>query len=231
MTILGRLGTAVMKGITALPPVKDSLERHKRVAPILRAAQAMAYRDVDDEAAKTALTGQLKQSTGELAEALQDMTRFATTSRDDYIHDRAYRLLAASASGTGVAPPPPERSVLFAREESLGRMPISQAFAVFKDIEPRLLDVERKATVVELEDNGSLPPDLRRRLGVLVGGGAERDDELLRSTLASSTAQHYLRVLAGDSRCGPPDMPFFDNPRKSFSVTIPIRRSKHATRE
>jgi hypothetical protein len=231
MTILGRLGTALLKGITALPPVKDSLERHERIAPILRAAQAVAYRDIDDETAKAALTEQLTQSPGDLGEALQAMMRFGPVSRDDYVSDRAYRLLAASASGTAVAPMPPERSALFAREESLGRTPINQAFAVLKDIEPRLLDVERKATSAELDDNGSLPPDIRRRLGVLVGGGAEREDELLRSSLASSITQHYLRVLAGDSRCGPPDMPFFDNPRKSFSVTIPIRRSKGATRD
>ncbi len=40
--------------------------------------------------------------------------------------------------------------------------------------------------------------------------------------------EQYLRVLAGDGRSGSPDMPYFENPRKMVSVTLPIRRSKHS---
>jgi hypothetical protein len=136
--------------------------------------------------------------------------------------------LSAAAAGTRVQSIPPERRDLFTEEEKIGRMPILQAFQRLAEIEPRLLDVERMTPATGVDDNGSLPPNVDRRIRSLVGGAAERDDELLRSKLASNIAQHYLRVLAGDSRCGSPDMPFFENPRKTFSVTIPIRRSRHA---
>jgi hypothetical protein len=230
VTFLGGLGAVVLKGITALPPVKDALERDERVAEITSAAQKTAYRDLDDEAAKTALTELLQQRAGDPSEALARMTRFANAPREDYISDRAYRLLAASVGETDVAQIPPDRSELFAREASLGRLPINEAFAVLGEIEPRLLGVERQAPGTELRDGGGLPPELSMRLGEMVGGAAALDDELLRSTLASSIAHHYLRALAGDLRCGPTDMPFFENPRKSFSVTIALRRPKAGER-
>ncbi len=224
MSLKGRLGNAVMKRIEAMPAIQAAKERSERISPAQRAAREAAYGPVDDEAAKVALGGRI----GDEAEVLKEAAIHLAKRRDDYIGDRAYRLLSAAAAGTVVQSIPPERQELFTEEEAIGRMPIEQAFQRLAEIEPRLLDVERQARGAELEDRGSLPLDVDRRLRSLVGGAAERDDELLRSNLASSIAQHYLRVLAGDSRCGSPNMPFFENPRKTFSVTIPIRRSKHS---
>jgi hypothetical protein len=136
--------------------------------------------------------------------------------------------LSAAAAETAVQSIPPERRELFSGEEAIGRMPIEQAFHRLAGIEPRLLDIERITRSAEVDAGGSLPPDVDRCMRSLVGGAAERDDELLRSNLASSIAQQYLRVLAGDSRSGSPDIPYFENPRKMVSVTIPIRRPKHA---
>jgi hypothetical protein len=224
MSLKGRLGSAVMKRIEAMPAIQAAKERSERVLPAQRAAKEAAYGPLDDEAAKVALGDRLEDEPEILKEATIDLAR----RRDDYIGDRAYRLLSAATAGTAVQPIPPERQELFAGEEAIGRMPIEQAFQRLAEIEPRLLDVERQTRAAEVDDKGSLPLDVNGRLRSLVGGAAERDDELLRCNLASSIAQHYLRVLAGDSRCGSPDMPFFENPRKTFSVTIPIRRSKHA---
>jgi len=223
MSLKGWLGSAVMKRIEAMPAVQAAKEHSERVSPAQRAAREAAYGPRDDEAAKVELAGRVADEAQALKEAAVDLAK----RRDDYIDDRAYRLLSAAAAGTAVQSIPPERRELFTAEEAIGRMPIEQAFRHLAEIEPRLLDVERQARGASVADNGGLPVDMARRLRSLVGGAAERDDELLRSNLASSIAQHYLRVLAGDSRCGSPDMPFFENPRKTFSVTIPIRRPKH----
>jgi len=224
MSFKGWLGSAVMKRIDAMPAIQAAKERSERISPAQRAAREAAYGPPDDEAAKVALAGRV----GDEAEALKEAAIDLAKRRDDYIGDRAYRLLSAAAAGTAVQSIPPERRGLFAAEEAIGRVPIEQAFRRLAEIEPRLLDVERQARGASLADNGSLPSDMDRRLRSLVGGAAERDDELLRSNLASSIVHHYLRALAGDSRCGSPDMPFFENPRKTFSVTIAIRRSTHA---
>jgi hypothetical protein len=224
MSLKGWLGSAVMKRIEAMPAIQAAKERSERISPAQRAAKEAAYGPLDDESAKAAL----RERIGGEAEVLTEATIDLAKHRDDYIGDRAYRLLSAAAAGTAVQSIPPERRELFTAEEVIGTMPIEQAFQRLAEIEPRLLDIERMTRAAEVDDKGSLPPDVDRRLRSLVGGAAERDDELLRSNLASSIAQHYLRVLVGDSRCGSPEMSFFENPRKTFSVTIPIRRSKHA---
>jgi hypothetical protein len=228
MGVLGRIATAVLDGLGTLPPVRESMERHERIASVRRAAHTIAYRSLDDEAARDALRAALAGRDGDIDEALGELSHPPLREHADYVDDRAYRLLAAVAADAPVEPIAPERSELYTREESLGHMPIQRAFATLAEIEPRLLEVERRAPSAILRDSGSLPPELSRSLRPLVGGGAERADELLRSKLASSIAEHYLRVLGGDSYCGSPETPFFENPRKTFSVTIPIRRARQA---
>jgi hypothetical protein len=196
MSLKGRLGSAVMKRMEAMPAIQAEKERSERISPAQRAAKQAAYGPLDDEAAKAAL----RERIGGEAEALREATIDLAKRRDDYIGDRAYRLLSAAAAETAVQSIPPERRELFSGEEAIGRMPIEQAFHRLAGIEPRLLDIERITRSAEVDAGGSLPPDVDRCIRSLVGGAAERDDELLRSHLASSIAQQYLRVLAGDSR-------------------------------
>ncbi len=95
--------------------------------------------------------------------------------RDDYIDDRTYRLLAAAAADTTVAPIPLERVDLFAQEEEIGRMPMEQAFGRLAEIEPGLLDLKSQVEAVEKNcDPGScgLPKPMKEPLHRLVGGGA-----------------------------------------------------------
>jgi hypothetical protein len=228
MGVLGRIATAALDGIAELPAVRKGMERHRRIASVRQAAHTIAYGPLDDEAAREALAAALGGRGDDVDEAVSEMSRPPMRDRAGYVDDRAYRLLAAVAADAPVEPVAPERSELYAREETLGRMPIRRAFASLAEIEPRLLEFERRAPSALLQESGSLPPELSTGLRPLVGGGAEREDELLRSKLASSIAQHYLRVLAGDSYCGSPEMPFFENPRKTFSVTIAFRRASHA---
>lgn len=223
MSILGRIGSAALKGISALPAVKGAKERRERTAAVWRAADWVAYQPVDDETAKAQLAERLEGGVADIQETLGELD---VCGREDYISDRSYRLLAAIGAGSPVEPIPSERAGLFAREEALGRMPIEQAYATLAEIEPGLLDIERQAASYtgRQPDEQRLPKELRDALTDLVGGGAVREDTLLRGKLASSIAEHYLRALMGETRLGPTDMPFFENPVKTFSITIPLVR-------
>jgi len=167
--------------------------------------------------ARTRLCEQLTAEPALVKEALAHTHR-----QDDYIDDRAYRLLAAVATGTPVAPISPERAELFAREEAIGRMPMEQAFQRLAEIEPGLLDLQAKAETVE--QNGDprgcgLPKHIKEPLHRLIGGGARSDDELLHTTLATSIVYQYLEILAGNTRFGTPDIAYFDSPIKHFVAT------------
>jgi hypothetical protein len=143
--------------------------------------------------------------------------------RRDSIDDRAYRLLAAVAADSPVAPIRPELAELFAREEALGRIPMQQAFEQLAEIEPGLRDLSRQAAAAAnsggSEDWG-LPKDLRERVNDLLDGGARSDDALLHSNLATSIVEQYLLILAGDTRVGTPEVSYFDAPIKRVVTRV-----------
>jgi len=232
MGLGGRLGKAVLKRIEASPAVQEQMARSERTMPVTRAAHKEAYSPLDDEAAKARLCERL-ETEREVAgpEVVQEaLTHFR--QRDDYIDDRAYRLLAAAAANTAVAPIPADRAELFAQEEAIGRMPMEQAFQWLAEIEPGLLDLKSQVEAVEQSnDPGScdLPKQIKEPLHRLVGGGAGSDHELLRTTLATSIVHQYLRQLAGDKRVGTSDISYFESPIKHFTasgVLFDFRRSK-----
>jgi hypothetical protein len=210
MSLKGQLGKAVMKRIEAMPSVRAQTERADRISPAYKAATRAAYSSLDDEAAKLVLADRLDADSKVLNEATIDLSR----RRDDYIHDRAYRLLSAAVAGTPVQATPPERQDLFAEEAALGRMPIEQAFARLAEMEPRLLEVQRQVqrgrADGDAEESGLLKR-LRESLGGLVGGGASRHHELLRTSLASSIAHQYMWQLTGATEFGSPTAAYFDS--------------------
>lgn len=215
MSLKGMLGKALIRRIEALPAVQSAKEHGERIGPVLRAARTLAYLPLGDELAKNQLSEQLPADAA-LEEALASIAE-----REDYISDRVYRLLAAVAAQTTVEPIPSRNTDLFAEEESLGRLPLEQAFQHLAGIEPDLLGLRSRAQTARTQEGHErvLPKDLDQELKRLVGGAAQRENRLLRSDLASSIAQHYMRLLLGDAQYGPADMAFFENPRKTFSVT------------
>lgn len=231
MGLGGQLGRAVLKRIEASPGVQERIARSERTMPVTRAARKEAYSPLDDESAKVSLCERLEAEPEIVEETLTHFGR-----RDDYINDRAYRLLAAAATDTAVAPTPPERAKLFAQEEEIGRMPMEQAFERLAEIEPGLLDL--KSQIEAVETNGDrndcgLPKHIREPLHRLVGGGASSNHELLHTTLATSIVHQYLRQLAGDKRVGTSEVSYFDSPIKHFtasSVLFDFRRSKRTDR-
>lgn len=229
MSLGGRLGRAVLKRIEANPEFQAQKERSKRTRPVMRAAKRAAHSSLDDETAKTELRENLA---ADLQVVDETLTHFG--QRDAYIDDRAYRLLAATATDAPVAPVSQERAELFAREDTIGRMPIERAYQRLAEIEPRLVDLEAQARLVEAGyDAGEhgLPKHIAQPLRRLVGAGASGGDELLHTNLATSIAHHYLEFLAGDTSLGPPDTAYFDSASKRVvlsGVLWKARGPKHA---
>ncbi len=228
MSLKGRLGSAVTKRIEALPSVQAEKERSERIGPSETAARKLAYSRFDDDAARERLRERLDTSPAVLKEATIAMSKH----REDYVRDRAYRLLSAAAADTPVQPIPPERAELFAREEALGHMPIQQAFALLAESEPRLADMEQRARAhSQTPDAGcELAEDILRPLRRLVGGGAEAEDELLRTSLATSIAHQYLRLLSDEEGRASTETPYWEIPRRTvvFTSTFGPGRRKPA---
>jgi hypothetical protein len=228
MGLAGQLGKAVLKRIESSPGVQAQIARSERTTPVLRVARKAAYSSLDDEAAKAMIRERLDVEAPVVEEALTHFRR-----RDDYIDDRTYRLLAAAAADTRVAPIPADRTELFRQEESIGKMPMEQAFQRLAEIEPGLLDLKSQVEAVEKNcDPGScgLPKHIKEPLHRLVGGGASSDHELLHTSLATSIVHQYLEILTGNTRFGTPDISYFESPIKHFVATgvlFDFRRSKH----
>jgi hypothetical protein len=222
MSLKGRLGSAVMKRIEALPAVQAEMERSERTGPSERLAMKLALSPLEDDAAVAKLRAQVDTGPAILEEAAIAMSK----QRDDYIHDRAYRLISAAAADSVVQRIPPERAALFSREEVVGRMPLQDAFLLLAESEPRLLDVQRLAR--ESATTGQpvgrdLPEEISKPLHLMVGGGAEGEDPLLRSGLATSIAHQYLRLVLGDTDLGPATTPFWELPRKRLVSSHALR--------
>ena len=229
MSLKGRLGGAVMKRIEALPSVQAERERSARTAPSETAARKLAHSRLDDEIASAKLRERVDASRAVLKEATIAMSKH----RGDYLHDRAYRLLSAVAADGPVQPIPPERAELFAREEALGHMPIREAFALLAQSEPRLADMERRAGARSRPPDAGcqLGEDISRPLHRLVGGGAEADDELLRTSLATSIVHQYLRLLGDEDVGTSSKTPYWVLPKQIavFTGTFGRRPRKPAT--
>jgi len=225
VSIKGQLGRAVMRRLEAMPSVRAVAEREERLAPTRQAAMSAASSTADDETARMSLRAQLTAPADVLREAAVELSK----DREDYVHDRAYRLLSAAAADGPVQPIPPERSDLFDRERALGSMPMGQAYRELASIEPGLQRIEQRVRAGEHEreadGRSALGKEIDQQLRELVGGGATRDDELLRTTLAGSLARQYLWILSGATQFGTADDSFYQAPLRTFVSSTVIRRS------
>ena len=227
VSLTGRLGRAVLKRIEASPAVQGKVERSERMGPVIRAAWAAAYSPLDDGETKLKLQKQL-ESLGVapqlVAEALADFGM-----HDGYIDDRACRLIAAVAEDAAVEPIAQGLAELFAEEEALGRLPMNLAFRRLADMEPALRDLEQQARSVSAGED-RLPQAITQPLRQLVGAGACTDHELLCTNLATSIAHQYLEMLAGNTRLGTADTPYFDSPRKQVIRSAMLVDRRHPKR-
>jgi hypothetical protein len=100
-------------------------------------------------------------------------------------------------------------------------MPMKEAFRRLAEIEPRLRSVEQMAELPAARaDEDRLPTEIGEALRPLVGGTAERKNELLRSTLASSLAHQYLWIMTNEQAFGNSEMSYFRPPPAPSRVRV-----------
>ena len=162
MGLKQQLGQAVMKRIEAMPSVKASVERDRRLGPVFLAASQLAYGALDDDSAKAQLRSRQEAEPALLRDAAIERSK----QREDYVGDRVYRLLSAAAADGPVQPIPPERAELFSREAALGRMPMQEAFSQLVRLEPALGEIESDVRSGERHSDpgGGSPPAGRQLL-------------------------------------------------------------------
>ena len=125
----------------------------------------------------------------------------AWPTHDDYIEERACRLLAGVLAGGVVPQPDPVIRERFRAEETLGRIPPSEAFEIIAKADPRIADAVDAISV-----GGLIGSD---RLALLLAD--HRDDPILGSSIArevvfaiaDSRSKGYLDdkpVLRGHAR-------------------------------
>jgi len=109
-------------------------------------------------------------------------------------------------------------------------MPMKEAFRHLAEIEPRLRSVERMAELpAGRAHEDRLPKEIGEALRPLVGGTAERENELLRSTLASSLAHQYLWIMTGEQAFGNNEMSYFQAPRKLGVASVVLKGGRRSS--
>jgi hypothetical protein len=173
----------------------------------------LARSELSDEEARIRLHEQIRETPRAVRRALKVLR----ASRDEFDHDRAYRLLEASFTYTSVQPIKSNCVGLFSLEETLGRKPMWEAFNDIKELVPGLVELE---SAMKPQYGGWSQADfagVRHRVITLVGPAAsEQLDSLARSQLALTIATQYLAILGGDSRYGNAQTSYFKAPHKLY---------------
>jgi hypothetical protein len=160
-------------------------------------ALAVARTDVSDSDARSDL---LRLAPNPDEEVIRTARRMLGQGEMPYDLDRADRLLRSLETNTEVPPPDPGRRALFARERDLATRPLTDAFALLCEIEPRLREFCPDGGLEATEPVARpSPPQMRamskayKRLSRLVGPRASAADPLLRSPTALYVAGRFLQ--------------------------------------
>ena len=195
------------------PEALERTERAKRSVAISQAALDQAASSADDSAAAAVLRSEVTDRGAVVRDAIDALAN----PRDNYLYDRAFRLLTAAVDGGPVRPIDSAVRDLFLGEQQLGRLPLEDAFASLARTEPRLRDVEReivaqRSSFEHAESQLEARRVIANRIERLVGFGARRQGWLLRSDVTWSCVYGYLLAAAGASD-GDTTVALFDLPR------------------
>ncbi len=225
MGLARAMGRTIMKRLESSPAVREQMEKSERARPVLGEVNRLVYSPLGDSEVCARLRERVPGDGVGVTEALEHSARM----RDDFIRDRAYRLLAAAAAGDPVEPIQPAKRELFAAEENLGRMPLRQAFEFLEQLEPGLRKARAAVESLPPEPRPSpgadrpsgkvrVGPDQRIRRALnehaAVGPTSANDHALVRTNLANSIATTYLDILVRNPSGGDTSVSYFDSPAK-----------------
>jgi hypothetical protein len=191
------LGFSVVRQLLLGP---DHSRSPKRRA-MIEASLGLARSELTDEEAIDRLRGEWNED-AIVKESLERLRR----QRDNYVGDRAFRLLEAAGRGSIVQPPPADLQKLFEEERELGRISLRDAFDRLTRAVPALDDLRR--SVRDPGANTRSAP-FSFRAAELVGPDSSSQDELARSRLALLVSLAYLTTVSGDRQRGDDSMPYF----------------------
>ena len=164
--------------------------RNEKSRRVWTAAMTQARRDVSDEGAATALRLEIRDIPTDVLDRELSYSSF----NNDYLDDRASRLLVAAHRGEPVAPIDPSKRIQFEQEAILGRLPLDDAFTRLVEAEPQLRTLEEIALTGKKVRS--------RDLDALVGPSARRSDTILRGETAHLIAIFYLDARAKGRNSG-----------------------------
>jgi hypothetical protein len=192
------LGLRLLEG----DPKFRATQRLKRRAQTIRRLTlecAFEVRLSDCEAAARLRTA-VRDDPEAAGDALRNWTR-----REHCIRERGRRLRAAALDDGPVAPASSDHQELFAEEEALGRIPLSEAYARLAEQEPRLRVVEDEVRAGQLSTAKRLYDPLNGPLG------EESGERIFQSLLTRAIINKRLGLLAGTLE-GDEALSFFDQP-------------------
>jgi hypothetical protein len=210
--LTGRLWRSIWKPVGESSLIRRRIDRRKTVIKILLEAEKAAHSRLGDSMAKAMLADCLDADSDSINSALALLA-----GRNEYVSDRARRLLSAVHNNSQVPQMPRELAGLFVLEETLGRMPLKEAFHHLTELEPRLATLGREIENGQVQANrqgSGFPSKVSKELADLVGTGARGDDVVLHSSLAASLVRQYLEIKRGATSLGDVDTAYFDAPLK-----------------
>jgi hypothetical protein len=184
---LAKLTVALIRGRS--PGIPDSEGR-----VVIGHGMKISGLELSDEEARVRVAPVVKAKPSGAREALE----FLADRRDEYLTDRAYRLIVAAMNGQSVINVDIDKQDLFSREAVLGRLPINDAFAHITELSPDLDYLREKVE----SDPATYGPVMLKDIAEIVGPRAKRTDSLVRSRVAIGVTIEYLTILSGDARRG-----------------------------
>jgi hypothetical protein len=172
-----------------------------------RAVLEAAASPLDDEQAKDQLARELPDSQF----VIERMFARCRAQRDEFLWERAERLLSAAWQGHAVQGSAPEVRELLSRQEQLGRLPIAAAYAQIVSLVPELEQVSLEVTdAISARPDERVPWALERKIWLLVGSEASHPDPLIRSTEAGLIVLIHLGLIYRYAKQELPGASYFD---------------------
>jgi hypothetical protein len=177
----------------------ESLRQRDPSSRLQLAARNQARSRLSDADACAVLTSEVSDISAD--EVAAEIERWHP--REDFLNDRAFRLLVGIRDGGAVPAIDPALDQQFAYEEELGRLPLREAFARLAATRPGLGDLEKRASA------GQLP---RRDLLAALNALPEEDQRTVERIVVT-----YLMACA---RGRDDQTPMFDRPSHEIHGTV-----------
>jgi hypothetical protein len=199
------------------PEGQAAIERGRRRWLVMKTARTIAGRDLDDQASLVELGEVLPGDQDSAREAIIELAKL----RNNYLDDRAYRLLTTAVDGTAVRTIDPALRDQFLAEAQLGHMSLNDGFEHLASLEPRLREFVRRQSDRPAPKQGWSRTKEGSDLH-LVGRFAENPHDLVKTDLASSVVRESVAARAHGPTPRDDPTPFFERRNHTGGFTFAL---------